>query len=78
MPVLSTPLTAPPTMIDDPDVSIVVPIYNEVDNLAELVDRVAAAMDPTIWRYELIAIDDGSSDGSAAMLRELASRAGIG
>lgn len=59
-------------MADDPDVSIVIPIFNEVDNLPDLVERVAAAMAPTLWRYELIAIDDGSSDGSGAVLRELA------
>ncbi len=72
MPALAAPQPILTAMIDAPDVSIVIPIYNEVDNLAELVDRVAAAMEPTIWRYELIAIDDGSSDGSAAVLRELA------
>lgn len=72
MPAPATALPIPTMSADTPDLSIVIPIYNEVDNLAELVDRVAAAMDPTIWRYELIAIDDGSSDGSAGVLRELA------
>ncbi|MCO5108927.1 MAG: glycosyltransferase [Burkholderiaceae bacterium] len=61
-----TPATA------EPDVSIVVPIYNEVDNLPELVDRIDHAMGPTGRAFELIAVDDGSSDDSAAVLTRLA------
>ncbi|HMN56496.1 MAG TPA: glycosyltransferase family 2 protein [Ottowia sp.] len=55
-----------------PDVSIVVPIYNEVDNLPELVERIAQAMAGQPQTFELLAVDDGSSDGSRARLRELA------
>ncbi len=55
-----------------PDVSIVVPIYNEVDNLPDLVARIGAAMARQPLRFELLAVDDGSTDGSAARLRELA------
>jgi len=55
-----------------PDVSIVVPIYNEVDNLPELVARIAQAMAGQPLSFELLAVDDGSSDGSRARLRELA------
>jgi len=61
------PVTAP-----DPDVSIVVPIYNEFDNLPELVERIDAAMRTQPLSYELIAVDDGSTDGSGERLRELA------
>ncbi|WP_036593605.1 glycosyltransferase family 2 protein [Ottowia thiooxydans] len=55
-----------------PDVSIVVPIYNEVDNLRDLVDRIAQAMASQTLSFELLAVDDGSTDASAALLRELA------
>lgn len=55
-----------------PDVSIVIPVFNEVDNLRELVERVGAAMAPSGYRFELIAVDDGSSDGSAELLEQLA------
>ena len=55
-----------------PEVSIVVPIYNEVDNLTDLVNRIDAAMKHQPLSYELIAVDDGSVDGSPALLRELA------
>ena len=55
-----------------PEVSIVVPVYNEFDNLPALVERIHAAMQTQPLSYELIAVDDGSNDGSAARLRELA------
>jgi glycosyltransferase involved in cell wall biosynthesis len=53
-------------------VSIVIPVYNEEANLAELVDRVAEAMGPAGVDFELILVDDGSRDRSAAVLDELA------
>ena len=55
-----------------PDVSIVVPIYNEVENLPDLVERIAHAMAAQPLGFELLAVDDGSRDGSADKLRELA------
>ena len=58
-----------------PDVSIVVPIYNEVDNLPDLVARIGAAMARQPLAFELLAVDDGSTDGSAARLRELVAQA---
>jgi len=53
-------------------VSIVIPIYNEEANVRELVDRVGAALARTGKSYELICVDDGSRDGSAAALEALA------
>ena len=54
------------------DVSIVIPIYNEYDNLPDLVEQVAQAMQPTGLNWELICVDDGSRDGSDRLLAELA------
>lgn len=54
------------------DVSIVIPVYNEVDNLCDLVDRVQQALVPTGRSFELICIDDGSRDGSDRELARLA------
>ncbi len=55
-------------------VSVVVPVYNEEGNLPELLPRLASVMDATGHSYELVFVDDGSSDGSLAFLRDAARR----
>lgn len=52
--------------------SIVVPIYNEQENLPELYRRVREVMDSTDEPWELILVDDGSTDSSTALIRALA------
>lgn len=54
-----------------PDVSIVLPVHNESGHLAQEVSRIRAAMDASPYTYELIVVDDGSSDGSAELARSL-------
>ena len=54
--------------------SIVAPIYNEIDNLPELYRRVKEVMDSTSETWELVLVDDGSTDGSTDVIRELASQ----
>lgn len=53
-------------------VSVVVPIYNEAANLPKLFNRLAAALRVVPGGYEIIAVDDGSTDGSFAALAALA------
>jgi glycosyltransferase involved in cell wall biosynthesis len=53
-------------------VSVVIPVYNEEANLADLVARVGSAMQRSGKSFELICIDDGSRDGSAVALEALA------
>ena len=53
-------------------VSIVIPVYNEVDNLDALVAAVYAAMAPAGYPFELILVDDGSRDASREKLAHLA------
>jgi glycosyltransferase involved in cell wall biosynthesis len=50
-------------------ISVVVPVFNEADNLVELCDRLTAALELTERTWEIIFVDDGSRDGSSAMLR---------
>jgi len=54
------------------DLSVVVPVYNEIDNVVPLVERVRTTLDPLEMSWELVAIDDGSTDGSGERLDELA------
>ena len=54
--------------------SIIAPIYNEIENLPELYRRVKEVMDSSGERWELILVDDGSTDGSTEKIRELAKK----
>ena len=55
-------------------ISIVAPIYNELDNLPELVRRVGEVMNASRESWELLLVDDGSSDGSTEAIRALAKK----
>ena len=54
-----------------PDISIVVPVFNEADNLPPLYDELSATLDAYGRAYEVVFVDDGSSDGSYEILRGL-------
>ncbi len=54
------------------NLSVVIPIKDERDNLKPLHDRLRAALDPAGLDYELIVVDDGSTDGSYLALQKLA------
>jgi len=54
------------------DVSIVVPIYNEEENIPALHEKITASMGGSGLEYELILVDDGSSDRSFLLLSDLA------
>ena len=53
-------------------VSVVIPIYNEVDNLRALHEEICRAVDEHSWETEIVLVDDGSRDGSREVLAELA------
>ncbi len=55
-----------------PDLSIVVPVYNERESLAPLVDEIASVLDPRGISWELLLVDDGSSDGSGELIATFA------
>ena len=54
------------------DISIVVPVYNEEQNLKSLHGEIAAALNPMNKSHEIFYVDDGSTDGSFGVLREIA------
>jgi glycosyltransferase involved in cell wall biosynthesis len=56
---------------DDIGISIVVPIFNEVQVLPAFHGRLTAVLQPLGIRYEMIYVDDGSTDGSGVMLSDL-------
>ncbi|MGL4497905.1 MAG: glycosyltransferase, partial [Planktothrix sp.] len=53
-------------------ISIVVPVYNEVESLPRLIEAIDTNMAALGLSYELICIDDGSSDGSTELLKQQA------
>ncbi len=57
-----------------PALSIVVPVHNEADNLPLLVERLKQVLDGAVASWELVCVDDGSRDGTLAVLRLLAAQ----
>jgi glycosyltransferase involved in cell wall biosynthesis len=53
------------------DISVVVPLYNEVESLPELTSWISRVMDENHFTYEIILVDDGSNDGSWDMINKL-------
>jgi glycosyl transferase family 2 len=51
-----------PNLTAKPTVSIVVPFHNEEDNITELYARLHSAMEEVEWEYQLVFVDDGSTD----------------
>lgn len=54
------------------DLSVVVPVFDELDNLIPLVERTRAALDAAHLSWELLIVDDGSTDGSGDRLDQIA------
>ena len=59
---------------DKVDISVVVPVYNEEENLPILVPQLAEVLGRLGKSYEMVFVDDGSTDGSRQLLRALISR----
>lgn len=55
-----------------PSVSVVVPIRDEVESLPHLLEAIASILSSNNLSYEIICVDDGSTDGSADFLRQAA------
>ncbi|MBL4677235.1 MAG: glycosyltransferase family 2 protein [Mucilaginibacter sp.] len=53
------------------DISVVIPLYNEIESLPELTSWISRVMDENRFTYEIMLIDDGSDDGSWGMIMKL-------
>lgn len=61
----------PPSAPSDVEVSVVLPVHNEVGHIEAEVERIRTALDASGKTYELVAVDDASTDGSAQVLARL-------
>ncbi len=52
-------------------ISIVIPLYNEVESLPELYDQIKEVVKTNRYNYEIIFVDDGSTDGSLDVLKKI-------
>ena len=59
------------SMATSMDLSVVVPLYNEEESLPHLVQQLLDALRPSGERFELVLVNDGSSDGTATVLQRL-------
>ena len=57
--------------VSEPDVSVVLPCYNERDHVELEVKRIRAALEAAGMTYELLCVDDGSSDGTRELLQSI-------
>lgn len=57
----------------NPELSVVVPIYNEYDSIVSLLDSISTVLIENQLKYEIICVDDGSTDGSTDLLIEQSS-----
>ena len=57
--------------VDNPQVSIVLPVFNEIEHLDEELERIRDAMEASRYSFEIIVVDDASTDGSTERLDEI-------
>lgn len=57
-----------------PELSVVIPVFNEADNLAPLVARLVPALESCVASFEIVFVDDGSADGTLEAVAALHDR----
>ncbi|MBW4650084.1 MAG: glycosyltransferase family 2 protein [Kastovskya adunca ATA6-11-RM4] len=58
--------------VTPPELSVVVPLYNEVESLIQLLEAITTSVSNMGLSYEIICVDDGSKDGSSELLKQQA------
>lgn len=69
--VASPPSTRLPRASRWPELSVVVPVHNEAENIGPLVERLKAVLAGAVAAWEIVFVDDGSRDGTLAVIREM-------
>ena len=64
------PPAPPPPEPTELDITVIVPVLNEAETVAELSERVAAVLERLGKSFEILFVDDGSGDGTPARVRE--------
>lgn len=65
------PAPVPIGVHERPDVTVMLPLYNELGHLAQEMDRIVSAMEASSYTWEIVAVDDGSTDGTREALRSM-------
>ena len=68
---MSQPQTGKTEATGGLDLTLIVPVFNEVENLRPLVEEIVAALDDKPWTYEVLFVDDGSTDDGYELMRAL-------
>lgn len=71
-----TAVNPPASLADQPDLTVVVPFYNEHENVPTLYARLTEALDPVVPAVEFVFVNDGSRDDTAELLDALSHRDG--
>ena len=66
-----SPVLPGSTEIEIPEISVIVPVFNESENLEPLVARLAPVLERAAASYEIVFVDDGSGDETLSVLRRM-------
>lgn len=58
----------------DPEISVILPIYNEEGNIEKMVEEIVAALEPLQRSFEILCVDDASQDKSVEKMKEVQAR----